>query len=357
MPISQISLTDFRNLQSTTLDFHPSINFITGDNGSGKTSLLEAIYVLCQACSFRTHHLKKAISHSSDNFLTFGRFGDYRAGLSKSDKKLEIRVNGESIKKRSLLVNKTPISIVNADSFELITGSPQIRRAYLDWCLFHVEPSFNENWLKFRHALKQRNRLLKSKKDLKLLDYWESYLLEPSLIIQDYRKQYCGEIAALLGTELVNLVEDISFSVEYQQGWMRSLNLKEALLKDRDRDIRAGFTHSGIHRDNLQILANSHPAADVLSRGQLKRLSLALQVAALKVVKEKTDRPMILLIDDLRAEIDDLAMNHIYQNLMAMDLQLFITNIEDSIPVPLQGKDFKMFHVEHGIIQSRKSIL
>ncbi len=357
MPISQISLTDFRNLQSTTLDFHPSINLITGDNGSGKTSLLEAIYVLCQACSFRTHHLKKAIAHGSNNFLTFGRFSDYKAGLSKSDKKLEIRVDAETINKRSLLVNKTPINIVNADSFELIIGSPQNRRSYLDWCLFHVEPSFNENWLKFRHALRQRNRLLKSHKDINLLDYWEEYLVEPSLILQAYRKQYCQEIADLLDTEMVDLIDDMPFRIEYQQGWKSSLSLSEALVRDRDRDIRSGFTHSGIHRDNLQILVDNYPAAEVLSRGQLKRLSLALLVAALNIVKVKSHRPMILLIDDLRAEMDDAALDKVYRNLMRLDLQLFITNIEDVVPQPLQGKDFKMFHVEHGIIKPRKPIL
>jgi len=354
MSISQISLTDFRNLRSTTLDLHPSLNLVTGDNGSGKTSLLEAIYVLCQACSFRTHHLKKAIAHGSNNFLIFGRFSDYKAGLSKSDKKLEIRIDSESIKKRSFLVNKTPINIVNADSFELITGSPQYRRSYLDWCLFHVEPSFNEHWLKFRHALRQRNRLLKSRKDLNLLDYWEDYLVEPSLVLQDFRQLYCDEIAALLKTEMADLIDDMSFNIEYQRGWSKSLSLKEALLKDRDRDIRSGFTHSGIHRDNLQILADDYPAAEVLSRGQLKRLSLVLLVAALKIVKKKSHRPMILLIDDLRAEMDDEALNKIYRSLLRMDLQLFVTNIEDSIPRPLQGKDFKMFHVEHGIIKPRK---
>ena len=106
MAIRQLSLTDFRNLESTTLDFHPSLNLVYGDNGSGKTSLLEAIHVLCQARSFRQQQLKKCIKHDKPNFLLFGRFDGYKAGLSKSDKFLEIRVNGESIKRRSMLVRK-----------------------------------------------------------------------------------------------------------------------------------------------------------------------------------------------------------------------------------------------------------
>src|SRR5210317_1095072 len=125
MAIRQLSLTDFRNLRSTTLDFDKHINLVTGANGSGKSSLLEAIYVLCQAHSFRTHQLKQCVRHGKSSFLLFGRFADFKAGLSKSDKKLDIHVNGESIKRRSELVRRVPVRIVNADSFALIEGAPQ----------------------------------------------------------------------------------------------------------------------------------------------------------------------------------------------------------------------------------------
>lgn len=355
MSISQLSLTDFRNLQSTTVDFHPSINLISGDNGSGKTSLLEAIYVLCQACSFRTHHLKKSIQHGENSFLLFGRFDDYKAGLSKSDKKLEIRVNGETIKRRSSLVNKTPINIVNADSLNLITGSPQQRRQYLDWCMFHVEHSYSEHWQKFQHALKQRNKILKTKKDLNLLDYWDDYLIRPSLVLMQYRQSYCDEISKQIGLEMVDLLNDMDVEIEYQQGWDRSMSLQESLRINRGKDIKAGFTRTGIHRDNLVIKVNGYAAVDVLSRGQLKRLSLALIIAALKILKKKCDRPLILLVDDLRAEMDELAQKKVYQILLNLGLQLFITNIESRVPDAVKGKDFKMFHVEHGIIKPRNS--
>ena len=355
MPISQLSLTDFRNLQSTTLDFHPSLNLVSGDNGSGKTSLLEAIYVICQAQSFRTHQLKKAIQHSKNNFLLFGRFSDYKAGLSKSDQKLEIRIDGEDIKRRSLLVSKSPINIVNADSFNLITGSPQERRQYIDWCLFHVEQTYAENWVNFRHALKQRNQLLKTRRDLKLLDYWNDYLIQPSLVLQKLRQSSCERINRFLEEEMSCLLADIKISLQYQQGWNEDLSLQQSLEKNRERDIRSGFTNSGIHRDNLQILADGKPAAEVLSRGQLKRLSLALLVASLRVVKSESTRPIILLIDDLHAEMDDSSLEKVYNELFNIDLQLFITNIANTVPKPLEGKDFKMFHVEHGMIKARKS--
>ena len=95
MAIRQLSLTDFRNLKSTTLDFDKRINLVCGANGSGKTSLLEAVYVLCQARSFRTHQLKQCINHERSGFLLFGRFDGFRAGLSRNDRKIDIRVDGD----------------------------------------------------------------------------------------------------------------------------------------------------------------------------------------------------------------------------------------------------------------------
>jgi len=354
MSISQLSLTDFRNLQSATIDLHPTINLVSGGNGSGKTNFLESIHVLCQACSFRTHQLKQCISHDNSSFLLFGRFSNYKAGLSKSQHSLEIKVNGEPIKKRSTLVSRTPVNIVNADSFNLITGSPEQRRKYLNWCLFHVEHDYSEHWVRFRHALKQRNRLLKSRRDLNLLDYWNEYLIEPSLAIYRYRKIYTKLITDVLNGQTPELLENTQIRVDYVEGWPKDIELRQCLETNRDKDIRAGYTNYGVHRDNLKIMANGKPAAEVLSRGQLKSLCLALIVAALKIVKEKSGSSIILLIDDLNAELDKTTQYNIYQQLIDINLQLFITNIESSVPAALQGKDFRMFHVEHGIIKALK---
>ncbi len=354
MSISQLSLTDFRNLKSTTLDFHPSLNFLCGSNGSGKTNLLESIHVLCQACSFRTHQLKQCISHDKSNFLLFGRFNDYKAGLSKSQQKLEIKLNGESINKRSELASKTPINIVNADSFNLITGSPEERRKFLNWCLFHVEHEYSEHWAHFKHALKQRNQLLKIRQDLNLLDYWNDYLIKPSMAIHQYRKHYTKLINQQLVEQLPDLLGNIQITMEYVEGWPKEVELKTCLEANRAKDIKAGYTNYGVHRDNLKIMADGMPADQVLSRGQLKRLCLALIVAVLKIVRQKSDRGIILLIDDLHSELDEASQQSVYRLLTDIGLQLFITNLAEHIPTALRGKDFKMFHVEHGIIAPLK---
>lgn len=353
MPISQLSLTDFRNLKSATLDFDRRLNLVHGDNGSGKTSLLEAIYVLCQAQSFRTHQLKQCIKHDGSEFLLFGRFDTFKAGLARRNGKLEIRINGEAVNRRSELVRRAPINIVNADSFALIDGAPAKRRAFLDWCMFHVEHEYVENWRRFQHALKQRNRLLRTKKDLKLLDYWDEHLVEPSLRLAALRAQYSQKLQEIIDGELGDILSGIELTLNYRCGWPEDKSLEQSLADQRQRDIRQGFTGTGIHRDDIEMTSNAVRVGEVLSRGQGKRVCLALFLAVLKLVDASHDGGVILLIDDLNSELDQQAQKQVYSQLEKLNLQLFISNIEAQTPPAMEAKEFKMFHVEHGIIKPR----
>jgi len=353
MAIRQLSLTDFRNLRSTTLDFNTGTNLVTGANGSGKTSLLEAIYVLCQAHSFRTHQLKQCVKHGQSSFLLFGRFADFKAGLSKSDKRLDIHVNGVSIQRRSELVRRVPIHIVNAGSFALLDGSPQKRRAFIDWSLFHVEHAYAGIWADFNHALRQRNRLLKTRQDLKLLEYWDEHLAAPSIQLQQMRQRQCVELRQSIEAEFGELLSGIPIEIDYRQGWPADTDFREALKQQRQRDIKSGFTNVGVHRDDLLFSCGGRKADEVLSRGQSKRLCMALLMASLKMVGQKTGKRIILLIDDLHSELDQPALLKIYEQLAVMDLQLFVSNIDGRLPEGLQAKEFKMFHVEHGTIKPR----
>lgn len=353
MAIRQLSLTDFRNLKSTTLDFDRGLNLVSGDNGSGKTSLLEAIYVLCQAKSFRTHHLKQCIRHDKSGFLLFGRFAGFKAGIARQTDKIEIRIDGEVVRRRSQLVKRAPIQVVNTDSFALIDGAPAGRRAFLDWCLFHVEPDYAENWRRYQHALKQRNRLLKTKRDLNLIEYWDGHLVEPSRQLHQQRRQYSNRLRELIRNDFAELLQDIALEISYRPGWPASAELRDSLEKSREKDIRLGFTGHGIHRDDLQMTIGGRQIGEVLSRGQSKRVCLALLLAVLKLVGEANQDPLILLIDDLNSELDASAQRLVYRLLQTMDLQLFISNIESRLPAAMETKEFKMFHVEHGTIKPR----
>ena len=137
----------------------------------------------------------------------------------------------------------------------------------------------------------------------------------------------------------------------YRQGWPEGVELKQALLDQRQRDIQSGFTNSGIHRDDLVMTSQGRKASEVLSRGQSKRLGIALVLAALRLVNKYSQQRIILLIDDLRSELDQAAQKRVYHQLLEMDLQLFISNIDGAASDALETKEFKMFHVKHGTIR------
>jgi DNA replication and repair protein RecF len=219
--------------------------------------------------------------------------------------------------------------------------------------MFHVEPGYAENWRVFQHALRQRNRLLKSRRDLKLLDYWDQHLIEPSMHLSAMRRKYSKQLQAIVEVELQEILSGLSLELEYRQGWQEDLCLAEAIRNNRERDIRSGYTSAGIHRDDLNFMCQGRNASEILSRGQSKRLCIALLLAALKLVSKSRKNRIILLIDDLHSELDAAAQNMVYQQFINMDLQMFISNIDSSVPQAINGKEFKLFHVEHGIIKPR----
>ena len=162
-------------------------------------------------------------------------------------------------------------------------------------------------------------------------------------------------IDAQLNDQLSLLTEDMQIHLEYRPGWNSELSLKQVFQQQRDKDLRYGFTHSGIHRDDIKITTQGLAIEQELSRGQLKRLSTTLILAQICLLKQKTAKPAILLIDDINAELDKTSLEMIVELLSGLDLQIFITSI-DGLPEPLpSNKEYKMFHVEHGMIRAAKS--
>ena len=171
MAILELQCHEFRNLKNTTLQFNPKLNIIVGSNGSGKSSLLESIYTLSTSKSFRTKHLKYCIQHTHNKFTIFGKFKNHTIGIQKESVKLLTKIDNKLITKRSDLAKIQSVLVIDAASFELITGGKQKRREFLDWALFHVKPSFSDVWLKYKNILKQRNHLLRTK-NIKEIEYY-----------------------------------------------------------------------------------------------------------------------------------------------------------------------------------------
>ena len=149
--------------------------------------------------------------------------------------------------------------------------------------MFHVEPGYAEYWSQFQHALKQRNRLLKTKQDLNLLDYWDQHLVEPSLELCRMREIYSSRLQEIIEQQFSEILQGIPLSSKYRQGWSQDKSLAQTLEDQRDRDIRFGFTASGIHRDDLVLTTEGKSVGEVLSRGQSKRVCLVLLLSLIHI--------------------------------------------------------------------------
>lgn len=352
MTIRQISLNDFRNLKSSTLEFHDRLNIFTGSNASGKSSLLEAIHLICNGKSFRTRNLSSCIQFDKSGFLIFAIFDNYKAGFSYIKHKTTIRIDNENIYRISDLAKRTPVKSIDSSSLDLILGGPKDRRAFIDWCLFHVEHNFISLSIEYKHALKQRNALLKRKANIKEIIYWNKFLANYAEEIFLLRSKYITHIQSLFKKEFSDFLDILNIELNYAPGWDTDKNFLDILMSQNTNDIKYGFTRFGIHRDDITITSDSVPVRDVLSRGQIKLISILLIFSQILLINLKTEKKVIVLIDDLNSELDSKAIDLIFKKLEKFNIQIFISNINSNIDALKHKEEYKLFHVEHGMIKT-----
>ncbi|MBP8202984.1 MAG: DNA replication and repair protein RecF, partial [Pseudomonas sp.] len=197
MALTRFTVAAVRNLHPVTLSPSPRINILSGDNGSGKTSLLEAIHLLGLARSFRSSRLLPVIQHELDECTVFGQValvqgGQSSLGISRNRLgELHIRIDGENVRSAAQLAETLPLQLINPDSFRLLEGVPKIRRQFLDWGVFHVEPRFLPAWQRLQKALRQRNSWLRrGTLDGAAQAAWDRELCLASDEIDGYRRSY-----------------------------------------------------------------------------------------------------------------------------------------------------------------------
>lgn len=363
--LSRVQISGLRNLLSVSIEPAASINLLYGANGSGKTSFLEALSLLGRGRSFRTHKTRSLICHQQTNLTTFGEIeglgSKCSVGLQKSRTgNTLIRVNGEAAPSAALLAQQLPLQILNADSFQLIEGSPLQRRRFLDWMVFHVKPTFIEPWRRLQRVIKQRNSLLRRDKITRAdLAPWDKELVDLSMSIHHMRLDVFEEFLVTSSELVKDFTEQLaSVDLHYLAGWDTEEPLTKLIMEGFDKDARDGYTHLGPHRADLKFSLAGKPAAEVLSRGQEKSLIAALHIAQAKLYKEKTENPCVFLVDDLMAELDDKNASQVVEWLNRLEGQVFVTGVSEEPLLALwakdqgQGVEIKLFHVKQGEISS-----
>jgi len=360
MWIKHITIQNCRLLHSVSLELSPYLNIILGANASGKTSFLEALTILSKGRSFRTSHINQIISHEKDAILISASIlknddvvnHNYQIGIEKSTSKTTIRINKKDIYSQAELTSYLPITVIHPNSIELITGTPSIRRSFIDWIAFYSYPDFHPLWKRYKHVLRQRNICLKSPKHHYAIDKWTEELvsLQPDLL--HFRKKVINSLQPIVDNISSLLLGDMKVKLEFKTGFPKDVGINKAellehYLSKKETDLKLKRTSSGCHKCDFLIYLNDTPAIESASRGQLKLLTICLFLAQSKCISQTTNKNGILLIDDLSAELDsdnnDILLNYLY----TLNKQLILTSTKDIIH---SQKESKMFHVKHGEI-------
>ncbi|WNO09132.1 DNA replication/repair protein RecF [Teredinibacter sp. KSP-S5-2] len=364
--ISRLSITQFRNILSADISPSPDVNFIYGENGSGKTSLLESISYLAHGRSFRTRKYRQLVGRNCDRFVLYTDVVEQDqktgVGIERAQRgESRTRASGRAVSSSAELASLLPILVLNTHSFELLEGSPKIRRQYFDWLVFHVKHRFGQCWKDYTKCLKQRNSLLRSGKiTYQNLEPWDQELTRLSEQIRELRADclrgvevafaaILSRAASRVGAGFSN-VSDIQ--LVYDHGWDDASTLTSLLADSFERDKKLGYTNIGPHKAQFKVMLGNANAIDYLSRGQQKVIITALFMTLARVFKDATLRSPVFLLDDLPAELDGSNRNLIQDWIREMNSQVFITGIEKKqlLAGSWLERQGKVFHVKHGTI-------
>lgn len=363
MALVKLQTEHFRNLASEVISFSPSFNLIYGANGSGKTSILEAIGYLGLGRSFRVSRHQAVVCHGENRFTVFGGLdgddGDglaHRLGFSRDvrEQVTVLRVDGENVRSLSALARHLPVSVIDPGVFDIVAGGPGKRRQFLDWAVFHVEPSFASVWQQCQRVTSQRNQTLRNDRiDESLLRVWDSQFAAVAEHLTDLRETAFEAFRQALRT-LVSEV-DIAWArelkLEFYPGWDRTRPLAQVLAEHREQERRVGHTLYGPNRADIRLKYRGRPVAETFSRGQQKTLVILMKIAQ-GMVLSQSGRQVTFLLDDINAELDEEHRAMLADKLRVLGSQVFLTSIERPEPASLwrpdQIPEYRMFHVEHG---------
>ena len=337
MPISRVYLENFRLFKKKDLNLSKKKIFIQGDNGSGKTSILESIELLMNGRSFRTSKSKDCINHESDNFQISlkGSYNEQEIIFKSTNKHsgrigFSRKLNDKTITKGSVFFLQTLL----AKNFRMIEGEPDLRREHINNLMFHVKPDSYKAYMAYNRALRQRNRCLKQKISTSEISSWTKNLanIGVSLSKQQYdffnnfKKEVMGGLALIAKNEEVNFLNNAD--LRFDKGWVRSEALLTSLQNSIEKDYALGYTSLGPHRMDCKYYIKGKRAASVLSRGQSKLLIILIFLINHSLINSYIDSEAVLLIDDLGSELDLENLEFVLQQISKAPNQVILTGIQ-----------------------------
>lgn len=408
--IERLQISNLRNL--TQVNLHTAAcNVMIGANGSGKTSLLEAIFLLSRGKSFRHHQPKRYIQHHQHTATVHARLSDGNtlAIQKQADATTLLRLNQSTVYNQSILTEQLPTLLIDPSSMDMLEQGSASRRQLLDWLVFHMKQGFHQQWLAYQRLLKQRNSLLKKSKhlthvQLAELRSWDKGLGNHAALIHHYREQVFLAWQPYFEKSIAQLLPSYAqqISLSYHAGYDVAIPLDLQLDERLAQDLQLGYTRIGSHRADIHVHWRSQSemgvkdeksksvteyqtgttelsalkeqklptlkeqAANVLSRGEKKLLITALRLSQLPLLLNddsaeqsasqnlQTDNQAIttpvVLLDDITAELDDRAIDILLSTLAKLPCQVFMTSLTaDVLPIVNQyWSSPNMFHMKQG---------
>lgn len=355
MELLELRLSDVRNVAEAVVCPGPGISEFVGSNGAGKTSLLEAVFMLSHGRSFRSVKRESLIRFGAESLEVFARVrtrtGERRLGLSRRRGDWSARVDGADVAALSELLREIAVICFEPGSHNLVSGGAEERRHFVDWALFHVEPEYLAISRRYRRALQQRNVLLRQGGSKETLDAWDAELVRSGEQLDSWRKSYLDRLAPALAELAGRLVPMLGEpELRYQRGWSAELGLAEALHARRERDHERGHTSCGPHRADWRIGFPSAPEREHLSRGQEKLCALVCLLGQATLFKKEIGEWPLLCLDDLASELDLEHQRGVLNWLDGIDAQVLVTG---TVALPSSDKRRRghvLFHVEQGTV-------
>ncbi len=359
MQITNIKIQNFRNYENLDLDIGEGINVFLGSNAQGKTNLLETIYFCGIGKSFRSIKDKEVIRWGKES----GRIKievqkKYRKTaielIFNNDSKKIIKIDGISIKRTGEILGELPIVFFSPDELRLIKDSPDERRKFMNIDISQTNKKYFYLLGRYEKILANRNKLLKTTKDLEVLrnmiDIWDRSLVEIAEKISKERENFVKEIAPfaeMAHSYISNGKEKLMIKYkgfdpgknDFKEGMLKSLQ------KNLEKDYKLGFTTIGPHRDDIDIFLNDIEVKTFGSQGQQRTVALSLKLAELEIIKEKTGEYPILLLDDVFSELDFERRKRLLK--FTMRTQTFITCTDFEYNV----ENCKIFNIKNGNIE------
>lgn len=365
MQVTRLDIRQLRRFDQVQLLPAPGLNVITGDNGAGKTSVLEALHLMAYGRSFRGRVRDGLIRSGQPALEVFVEWRDRplasdartrRAGLRHAGQAWDGRLDGQSVAHLGELCAALAVVSFEPGSHALVSGAADIRRRYLDWGLFHVEPGFLVLWRRYSRALKQRNALLKARAGDAQLDAWDHELADAGEPLGRHREHYLAALQPGFSRLAADLAPGLGQTrLGYLPGWRRDeLSLADALLLSRQRDLQSGFTSVGPHRADWRIEFSAIPGREALSRGQAKLTALTALLAQAEYHATSRGEWPVVCFDDLASELDQSHQARVLEWLSLSQAQVFVTGTERPATLEGLGAGFALFHVEQGRVERQQ---